>query len=519
MNDSKQLDILEKVLFNLNEQQRKAVECQDSQILCVAGAGTGKTTTLISRILYETQILNHDPLSILCLTFTNNAANEFLERYRLKSNSIYVPKFGTFHSFCYSVLCQENVYSLLGYVQIPTVVDEDQEKLYIDKALLLSSVKLPKSKLKITYQPKVSEMFQYQVYMKTLRKLLISDNVITFDILCYEICKLFIEDDPAIVLYKQQYKSIYVDEFQDTDELQWKFVQSFENASKFLVGDKNQAIYSFRGATSEFIEDLTKDEDWTKIKLEQNYRSTIQICNFSNNLTNDVTFKLKSYKEGNPVIWANTNIFKARNLKDFLSVFDDVAILCRTNIEVTQVTSYLYGASINYSNKNSDKDLVYCALSGEYYENYILSRLDYQTRSSLARDRILNKVPPTYIQNLQRTKFKYDDKIHKIQSIPGFIKLRNSILSISDYHEITKLIDSFYNQYIKKPEEKIYVGTIHSVKGSEFNSVIVYNVQSQYFQLNSKENLNLFYVACTRAKNDLIITTPDSSLLEKKSLN
>lgn len=508
------------LLDSLNLQQREAVLCKDKQILCIAGAGTGKTTTLISRISYETQVLNHDPLSILCLTFTNAAANEFLARYRLQANSTFTPNFSTFHAFCYSVLCQENIYKLLHYKSIPSIIDENQEKLYIDRALLLSSVKLPKHKLKVTYRPNPIENFQYIVYMKTLYKLLREDNVITFDILCYEVCKLFINDDPSIMAYKQQYKSIYVDEFQDTDTLQWQFVQSFQNSTKFLVGDENQAIYAFRGATSEFIEEIQKDPTWHAIKLEWNYRSTPSICEFANTIISSPAFELKSCRkdaENHPVSIIQLNADYMANIEPILTDTDDLAVICRTNAEIAHVCQVLDSQNIRYNSKASTKELVLCALNDEYYDNYLLSMLNEPERLRLVRGRMLNKIPATYILELKATTFKYfDNQVKCVQALPAFTRLQQEINSATSFNETQASVDAFYRTYIEKSAENVYVGTIHSVKGKEFDSVIVYDVESSYFKLNSKENLNLFYVACTRAKNNLIILTPDKSLLEKQ---
>lgn len=534
---------MKNLLDGLDNEQKQAVIDSNDKVVCIAGAGTGKTTTLVHRIAYEVSELNKDPKSILCLTFTNAAANEFELRYQSLVNSEASPYFGTFHAFCYKLICNESIYRQLGYPSAPSIIDESQEKLYTDKAVLLSHVSLGKNKLKLSYYPKPTENFEYRVFFKTLRALLIKDSKITFDILCNDICDLFVKNDPSIMTYKYQYKSVYVDEFQDTDKKQWNFVQSFFGyANIFVVGDINQAIYSFRGADSSIMESLLNDNDWSIDKLQTNYRSTKSICNFANSIFADSTVKLKSTRSGKDVYLVkstNENVNRLwKNLADSQqnNALSDTAVICRTNREVQLICSYLednkfsvngLDVSLRFSNKveNNNEFYLKCALSDEYYLHYLVSCLSSDNRYYIMKN---NMMSVKYLKVIM-SKFQY---LYRISSlIENVNKLKNSE-SFNSFKYILKFETDSSRQYLisdfakkdvprilningtlSSDDSNLYIGTIHSVKGLEFKNVWVYGAGSEYFPLNNKEKQNLFYVACTRAKGMLIVTSPDPSLI------
>ena len=272
------------LLNTLNKRQEEVVYSTSRRLLCLAGAGTGKTHTIICKMLYHTEVLKLDPKKILAVTFTNAAGKEMESRFLRYSSSTDSPTFGTFHSFCYKVLSEQpEVRKKLGYSSIPEIISEFEEKTFQTKAKMLTNVKLPKYAYKPTYKPKNSELFEYEVFQKTMDKLLRQSNKITFDRLCYRICELFTQGDECVKQYHDRYSYVYVDEFQDTDPLQWEFVQSFlSSSSVILVGDSKQAIYQFRGSDSTIIKQISTNDEWDTVKLEKNYRSTKTICNYAN---------------------------------------------------------------------------------------------------------------------------------------------------------------------------------------------------------------------------------------------
>ena len=503
---------IDKILDSLNSNQKEAVYTKSKQLLCLAGAGTGKTHTLISRMLYTTEVLKADPQSILALTFTNNAGCEMKSRFSSNSNTNSsnvnsIPFFGTFHSFCYKILIENvSIRNKLGYKDIPSIVDESQEAFILNKAKLLCNVKLPANKCKITYYPSSKEKFEFQVLQKTIGKLLKQQNSITFDRLCYEVCNLFKSNDKDVQRYLNQYKYVYVDEFQDTDSLQWEFVKSFLNRSSiFLVGDIRQCIYQFRGSNSGIIKSLVKAGNWDIVQLTENYRSTVEICDYANQIASQYNdeiseLKLQAYKHGTSPQILDASDFNQNLNKHLKNIDTSCAILCRTNKEVQKISNQLDAIGIKYTTKckNRLEQLVKCAIDHNYRRDYLLSLLP-------AKDQ-------TVFMKLCLMDSNYDPlKDLELQ----FKEIMNDITEIKEldeYAQIKMLYDlgELKLQDISKLEvnsiKGLYVGTIHSVKGLEFDSVFVYGINSPTFKINQSEELmNLYYVACTRAMNKLTL--------------
>lgn len=498
---------INRILDSLNSNQKEAVYTKSKQLLCLAGAGTGKTHTLISRILYTTEVLKADPQSILALTFTNNAGCEMQSRFSSNSSLDSTPFFGTFHSFCYKLLIEDrNIRNKLGYEDIPSIIDESQEAMILNKAKLLCNVKLPSSKCKITYCPSSKEKFEFQVLQKTIDKLLKQQNSITFDRLCYYICDLFSSNDVRVEKYVNQYKYVYVDEFQDTDPLQWKFVKSFLSRSNiFLVGDIRQCIYQFRGANSNIIKSLVKDNNWEIIQLTQNYRSTVEICDYANQIASQYNddipvLKLQAYKHGEFPQILDVNIFLTNLLQYFNDSIKNSVILCRTNKEVSYLCSQLDKLGIKYTTKrkNAIEQLVKCAVDDNYRKDYLLSLLSNQDQTMFMKLCLID----TAYNPLKDLELRFPEIMNNIDEIK----------ELDEYSQIRMLynlgelrLQDISNLQVKSIEG-LYVGTIHSVKGLEFDSVFVYGINSPTFKIHQSEELmNLYYVACTRAISNLTL--------------
>ena len=492
-----------------NEEQKKVIESHEKNIVCLAGAGTGKTFTLISRIFYLIDELNIDPASILNLTFTNAAAAEMKSRYQDLKHDLREPYFGTFHAFCYNLLIiDSNILRRLNYRTVPKVIDEFETTKYYEMARQLTLVSLPKKAYRKTYKPTRKEAFEFKLFHKELGKLLRKDNKITFDILCYDICDLFIHNELCIQKYKRMYKFIQVDEFQDTDEIQWKFVQSFQGKSNiFICGDVNQCIYQFRGTTNKILKSLANDENWKVYKLEKNYRSTSEICKFANEIefTKDVGIQMHSNKHGFPVDTLSISSFE-RDLKQLSDIKDSsIAILCRTNKEVNYLKKKLDYEKIEYSSvsKRSEYNLILSALDDEYYKEFLLSLCDDKQRANLIQSSLFYN-DKNMLKKLKSRFPSIDRKIEDIQESDNFGDMR-LLYELGEFQRYP---------YKRNVQEKgVYIGTIHSVKGLEFDSVYVYDVNTEYFKLQGEENRNIFYVACTRPKYKLVIVTDDPASL------
>ena len=251
--------------MSFNEQQLRAINSDSRTILVLAGAGAGKSTTMIARIcrLIEEGV---EPNQILSLTFTNAAALEMKEKYKkqCKKLTTNMPEFRTFHSFCYSLIIKDsNIREKLGYSKIPSICDDNKLNEIKTKVRLQVKCNLSEAKMSGDVPLSSKEKFSLELFNKALKREIIKENLITFDMLCYNVCILFEKDDPCISKYKKQYKYINVDEFQDTDRKQMKFVASFpEDTSIFCVADALQNIYAFRGTTNEYVKTLSEAPIW-----------------------------------------------------------------------------------------------------------------------------------------------------------------------------------------------------------------------------------------------------------------
>lgn len=330
--------------MELNKEQREAVYTNNDKILCLAGAGCGKTHCMIERIL---RLVNDgvSPSAMLVLTFTNAAAFEMQTRYlnrRKDQDNPTFPNFRTFHSFCYSLIASDSIVrEAIGYGTVPDIATEAEMKEISKMAAEQSGIKLSEKKLQIA-----SEFIRSTLH-KATKRILLNRNLITFDIMCYDVCKLFVEDASCIQKYKAKYEYIFVDEFQDTDPKQWEFVSSFQTSKLFVVADALQAIYAFRGADSSIVKNLADDNNWYKVKLTYNYRSTSQICDFANHNSEhgeeSYRVKINSCVEGDPVFC--THYDQLDTLKQILIDCNrfhvnnggTCAILVRTNSEVNKL--------------------------------------------------------------------------------------------------------------------------------------------------------------------------------------
>lgn len=287
----------------LNEQQKEAVFCTEGPLLLLAGAGSGKTRVLTHRIAYLIQEKGVNPYHILAITFTNKAAGEMRERVDdlvgYGAEYIWV---STFHSTCVRILRRH--IDKLGYDNHFTIYDTDDQKIVIREVMkrlqldkkqyaeraLLNEISKAKDEL-ITpseYEMRAAGKFRemqiakvYTEYQKQLR----ANNALDFDDLLFKTVELFQFHPDILEQYQNRFQYIMVDEYQDTNTVQFQFVSMLARKHRNLcvVGDDDQSIYKFRGANIYNILNFEKVfEEATVIKLEQNYRSTKNILNAAN---------------------------------------------------------------------------------------------------------------------------------------------------------------------------------------------------------------------------------------------
>lgn len=518
----------------MNEQQILAVTDDSRRIVCLAGAGSGKTFTMLNRI---SRLIDEgvDPQSILALTFTRASALDMKSRYILNHKNSICPEFKTFHAFCYTLLSTDReILHTLGYHNVPAIADDnDIIKMKAKIHAELNIKQKPENKL---LTPK--EQFQQELYNKRLKKLMNAENVISFDTLSKEVCNLFESNDTCIQVYKDKYKYIFIDEFQDTDPTQFKFMLSFENSNLFVVGDVLQSIYGFRNADSHIIKSLIDSKDWKTIKLFKNYRSKNEICNFANKITGyadkQYRIELSGQSDGGSVsVFCLEDergfydpVIPEDEINDILHELKQLsrstAILCRTNKEVNYMCSYLDREHISYVRQirtNLAEKFLRSVFNNEYFIEWVSTELNSKDYGTYLRLFDLNtpENPVLYfyrnfgkidrIRYLMDTVFSIRQEFKKDTS-PN-IKCRN-ILELLDVKDVlvdtdAKSTREIYTYLIdtvnKKLESDVYVGTVHSVKGLEYDNVFVVGVNDRSFHLDSEENHNLYYVAVTRARN------------------
>lgn len=303
---------IQKNFSHMNTMQQQAVFTTEGPLLILAGAGSGKTTVLVNRIAYILQCSLCKPWQILAITFTNKAAGELKERI---CNA--VPEGGgdiwaaTFHSTCARILRRYG--NIIGYSSHFTVYGtDDQKKLvkdilkqlnidekYLPVKSILSEISKAKDEMKTPEQMRKEAEFDsrkkdiskvYELYQARLKT---ADAMDFDDMLCNTV-KLFETAPDVLEVYQNQFKYIMVDEYQDTNKVQYKFVSMLaeKHNNICVVGDDDQSIYKFRGAT---IENILSFENTFKgakiIRLEQNYRSTQNILNAANEVISNNTMR------------------------------------------------------------------------------------------------------------------------------------------------------------------------------------------------------------------------------------
>lgn len=290
-------------LSRLNKEQKEAVKHMEGPLLILAGAGSGKTTMMTHRIAYMLE-KGVSPYNILAVTFTNKAAGEMKDRIESLTGGTRDMWVMTFHAMCVRIL--RNHGDVLGFKNGFSIYDESDKKALLKR--IVKDLKIDEKIYPVSYLGSVissckeaeedpddyidnnSMNFKaetvakvYARYMEDLQQ----NNAMDFDDLLWNAVKLFEASSEVLSYYQQRFKYIMVDEYQDTNYLQYKLIHALAEKSHNLcvVGDDDQCIYQWRGADIRNILDFEKDFPETKvIKLEQNYRSDANILDLANSV-------------------------------------------------------------------------------------------------------------------------------------------------------------------------------------------------------------------------------------------
>ena len=410
----------DKILEGLNKEQMEAVTHLDGPLLILAGAGSGKTRVITYRIAYMMKKHNVAPSSILAITFTNKAANEMRQRIEglVGDRSKYI-WCGTFHSIFARLLRRHA--ELLGYSQNFSIIDSDDQLKLIKEAMkeldIADSQFKPKSvQIEISNaKNKFVGVEEYQLLAgkeyflgvvariyKRYQEKLVANNAMDFDDILVNMVKLLDQNPDICELYRAKFRYIMVDEYQDTNETQYRAVMKLASGSGNIcvVGDDDQSIYSFRGADVRLILKFEKDFPGAKvIKLEENYRSTKTLldaanCVIANNTKRKSTRLRTEGSQGEKIIVMNADTsageadFVGRTIKMMVDKgkfkFSDCAVLYRMNalsrnIETTLhnlgIPFRVYGGMRFYDRKEIKDVLAYLRLINDPRDNIAFERI------------------------------------------------------------------------------------------------------------------------------------------------
>ncbi|MHC9594318.1 DNA helicase PcrA [Corynebacterium diphtheriae] len=373
----------------LNPQQKAAVEHYGSPLLIVAGAGSGKTSVLTRRIAYLMRVRGVQPQNILAITFTNKAAAEMRERVSSLVGPVAQRMWvSTFHSTCVRIL-REQAQLVPGLNTNFTIYDSDDSKRLLSMIskdfsldikkftprLLATGISNLKNELidadqacadaestKNPYETTIASVFAE--YQKRLR----ASNAVDFDDLIGETVRIFREHPPVTEYYRRRFRHVLIDEYQDTNHAQYalihELVGSGPDASELcVVGDSDQSIYAFRGATIRNIEEFERDyPNAETILLEQNYRSTQTILNAANSVIaqNENRREKKLWTalgSGDPIVGyvADNEHDEARFIANEVDAlvdkgvaYSDIAVMYRTNNSSRAVEDVFMRTGIPY---------------------------------------------------------------------------------------------------------------------------------------------------------------------------
>ena len=528
------MNSIDKLIENLNKEQKDAVMSTEGPNLIVAGAGSGKTRVLTTRLIHIINQKKAFPNQILCVTFTNKAAKEMQNRVmqHIKGSSNSIPWLGTFHSISVKLLRRHA--EALGYKSNFTILDTDDQKKLIrnivkaedldakkfspqliiyhidqwkNKGLLPKDVKLNTSSSIVKSILKV-----YQVYQNKTRDL----NAFDFGDLILFCVKLFEEHQDIREIYHNNFKYILVDEFQDTNYIQNKWLNILVNNKQNIccVGDDDQSIYSWRGA--EIKNFLTFDKIYKNckvFKLEQNYRSTKNILDTASNLiannSNRVgkklwssasqgeTVKLNCYRTGKEEAQGISDIIEQKIKKKYS--LNEVSILVRAIYQTREFEErflqigigYRVLGGIKFYERAEIKDAIsYLRIINQKFDDLALERVIGAPKRGVG-DSTLNQV----YSFAKKNKLCLEDSINKTIESGGFKpKIQSSL------NQLLNLINKWRKDCLKMKhydllkivlDESGYSAMLKNKKDLE-NENRLENIKELLRAMHDYENLQSF---------------------------
>ena len=505
---------MKSILDQLNEQQRKAGEKIDGPLLILAGAGSGKTRTITYRIAHMILERGISPYSILAVTFTNKAAKEMKERVEnLIGEDGKRVMLSTFHSFGLRLL---RIYSSkIGYNPNFTIYDTDDQKRIIKPILkqlvgeeenditvkqIASIISNNKEKgispekyllLNINTRNKIKSKIIYEVYVRYEQELK-NNNGMDFSDILVNTNKL-LDNQEILTKVQEKFKYIMVDEYQDTNNIQYQIVNKIAQKYKNIcvVGDENQSIYGFRGANIQNILDFEKDyKDATVIKLEENYRSTKVILEAANSvIRNNKTSKEKNLwtkKETGDLIFvkkcrdiddeAKFVIEQIQKLKKSGKKYNDFTILYRTNAQSRAFEEVFFRENVPYKifgglpfyQRAEIKDILgYLSVVNNQMDGINLDRI-----INVPKRKIGAKTVEKIKNYINENNITYYEGLKNIENISGIGKT-----TVEKIKEFTKIIDTLIEESQELPVSELFNDLLMMI---EYKKYLEMNYKAEY---------------------------------------
>lgn len=550
---------------NLNIQQKKAVEAAQNPLLIVAGAGTGKTKTLTSRLSF---LINSGvpPEKIVAITFTNKAAKEM--EHRISANNPNLnpkPFIGTFHSFGARLLREEA--GLFGRNRGFFIFDTADSFSLVKKilkelggkdtkpSLLSDFISSYKSTLDKTEPPQGLDEDLAYAALEEYENRLRAHNAFDFDDLLEKPVAIFKNNPEVLEKYQKRFNHVLVDEYQDVNDMQYELIRFLAGARGAVsaVGDAAQTIYTWRGSNIKIF--LNFEKDWPNasiIPLEENYRSSANIISaasavlagnnylkgrfekklFTKNPTGDKVTLAEFTGEQEEASWI------AKKISGLVRAGESAAILYRTNAQSRAIEQELIRGGLEYrifgglrfyerkeikdilaglrfrANKNDE-------VSRERLEKNILKRR-VKTYEEYIREGEMPNSPKEliadfmrvtgYLEVLDKSEGNLEDRKENIAELVRFAGEFSDLASFLEQVALLQTTDNFGNK--KNDASQIILSTIHLAKGLEFDNVFIAGVKegliphgrTYYNEEEIEEERRLLYVAMTRAKKKLFIS-------------
>ncbi|MBU1642126.1 UvrD-helicase domain-containing protein, partial [bacterium] len=457
----------------LNESQSTAVKQIDGPLLILAGAGSGKTKTITSRLAYLLDVVGIAPNNTLTLTFTNKAAKEMRERaFAMINPTSYPPLLCTFHKFGLLFL-KFNIH-LLGRKNNFVVIDTDDKKRILKKInaelplpLIASEISRYKNSLISPEQAYAqAELKNYKQIAKIYEEYeayLLENNLVDFDDLLALTYKLLDEHEELAKRTSEQYQYIMIDEYQDTNELQFRLLQKLclSHNNLCVVGDDDQSIYGWRGAHVRNILEFHEDfADTTVVKLEHNYRSSAAILEVANALIQHNRSRLgktliPTRAGGDEVVTLSSHDENEEARKIAAKVADlinrgtapkEIAVLYRVNALSRSLEEGLNRANIPYKlvgglrfyDRAEVKDLIsYIRLITNPHDNFSMKRIINKPKRGLGKASVEKVELAAIAEEISMFDFIKQSPLSKLEEL---VKKKNTLTLKKFVEDIDEVI-------------------------------------------------------------------------------